>query len=134
MWTCRSEQYSLFCSVVLEKYNDGCALDSHPMAVNRISCASCSGITRIYFNTGAWGSTSCREDAGDLYKEDSHILSALMMGWTTGKKFESKLIVTIRPLIRYVKLLRFMYTTNLAEWFHSGLQSGVGFTVRIDHE
>lgn len=57
----------------------------HPMAVQRTHCPSCSGITRIYVSPAAWGATSCRPDAGDLFHEDWHILTTLLMAWKSGK-------------------------------------------------
>lgn len=76
----------------------------HPMAVNRIHCEKCSGVTRIYVNSGAWEATDCRNDAGDLYKEDNHILSVLMMAWTTGKKIKIEVNDEDRPVDKVCKI------------------------------
>ena len=57
----------------------------HPMAVDRTHCPTCSGVTRIYVNKAAWGNSNCRNDAGDLLKEDDHLLSILLTAWIAGK-------------------------------------------------
>ena len=76
----------------------------HPMAVDRTHCASCSGITRIYVNGGAWGDTSCRVDAGDLFKEDDHILSVLLLASATGKEIRIEVNDEVQPIDEVCKI------------------------------
>lgn len=76
----------------------------HPMAVDRTHCPRCSGLTRIYVDKGAWGDTNCRPDAGDLFKEDSHILSVLLTAWTTGKKITIEVNDQNKPLDEVCKI------------------------------
>lgn len=70
----------------------------HPMAVDRIHCEKCSGITRIYVNSGAWDDTNCRGDAGDLFKEDEHILSTILLAWANGKKIQIEVNDQVKPI------------------------------------
>ncbi len=58
----------------------------HPISTKRPVSPNSENSTRIYVNPGAWGDTTCRQDAADLLKEDTHLLSILLMAWTTGKK------------------------------------------------
>jgi len=76
----------------------------HPMAVDRTHCRKCSGITRIYVNKGPWGDTNCREDAGDLYKEDDHILSTILFAWDSGKKIRIEVNDQVRPIDEVCKI------------------------------
>lgn len=70
----------------------------HPMAVNRLHCPTCSGYTRIYVQSAPWGNTTCRTDAADLAKEDSHLLSVLMTAWVTGKQVVIEVNDASRPI------------------------------------
>ncbi len=76
----------------------------HPMAVDRTHCPSCSGITRVYVEPGAWGSTTCRPDAGDLYKEDSHLLSILLTARATGLNVKLEVNDAVRPIDTVCKI------------------------------
>lgn len=76
----------------------------HPMAVDRTHCTSCSGITRIYVNQDVWGNSSCRKDAADLLKEDSHLLSILLMGWASGKKLRIEVNDQVKPIDKVCKV------------------------------
>lgn len=70
----------------------------HPMSIDRPHCANCSGIIRIYVNAGPWGNSDCRETAADLTQEDSHLLSVLLTGWTTGKNISLEVNDQSRPV------------------------------------
>jgi len=70
----------------------------HPMAVDRTHCPSCSGLTRVYVNNASWGNSDCREDAGDLFKEDDHILSILLTAWIAGKAVQLEVNDTVKPI------------------------------------
>lgn len=70
----------------------------HPMAVDRVHCASCSGVTRVYVNSASWGDSNCRTDAADLAFEDTHILSILMAAWVAGKKVKIEVNDTEKPV------------------------------------
>lgn len=69
----------------------------HPISSNRPAASSSENSTRVYVNPGAWGDTQCREDAADLLKEDTHLLSMLLMAWTTGKKITIEIDDTSIP-------------------------------------
>ncbi|MDH5732001.1 MAG: hypothetical protein OEZ58_23705 [Gammaproteobacteria bacterium] len=58
----------------------------HPMAANRPGSPNTQDITRIYVDTAPWENSSCRQDAADLMKVDTHLLSSLLMAWSTNKK------------------------------------------------
>ena len=58
----------------------------HPIADNRPAAPAYQNITRVYLTHGAWGNSTCRQDAADLLKTDTHLLSLLITGWTTNKK------------------------------------------------
>lgn len=96
----------------------------HPISSNRPAASSSENSTRVYVNPGAWGDTQCREDAADLLKEDTHLLSILLIAWTTGKKSLSKSMIQVShggPVRPYAKLrlctlnkqLEFLTTTRL---------------------
>lgn len=55
---------------------------------DRPNAPSSQNITRVYINTAPWPGTSCREDAADLQKEDSHTYSLLLMAWASGKTIQ----------------------------------------------
>ncbi|KZZ44122.1 hypothetical protein A3759_12155 [Thalassolituus sp. HI0120] len=77
----------------------------HPMAVDRTHCGeSCSGITRIYVNSAVWGDTDCRQDAGDLYKEDDHILSTILFSWASGKNLRIEVNDQVKPIDSVCKI------------------------------
>ena len=82
----------------------------HPMAVDRTHCAKCSGITRVYVNKGAGGNSNCRVDAGDLYKEDDHMLSILLMAWATGKKIRIEVNDEVKPIDQVCKITALFVT------------------------
>ena len=54
----------------------------HPVAIAR---QSHGGVTRVYVNHEAWGGTDCRPTAGDIQREDTHLLSILLTAWALGK-------------------------------------------------
>ncbi len=83
----------------------------HPMALERTHCPKCSGLTRVYVNRGAWGDTNCRTDAGDLFKEDDHILSVLLFAWATGKKVRIEVNDQVKPLDEVCKITA-VYVSN----------------------
>lgn len=76
----------------------------HPMSLSRTHCDSCSGITRIYVNSAAWGTSSCRGDAADLMKEDDHILSFLLAGWISGKTVKIEVNDQDQPIDQVCKV------------------------------
>jgi hypothetical protein len=76
----------------------------HPQAVDRLHCPSCSGVTRVYVNSGAWGDTDCRADAADLYKEDDHLLSILLFAWASGKQISIEVNNNERPIDTVCKI------------------------------
>lgn len=58
----------------------------HPSSNNRAHAPSYNGITRVYFNTkGAWGTSNCRDDSGDIPVEDTHIISTMLAAFMAGK-------------------------------------------------
>ena len=69
----------------------------HPISSNRPATPSSEDLTRVYVNPGAWGDTTCRQDAADLLKEDTHLLSILLMAWTTGKNIRIEVDDTSIP-------------------------------------
>ncbi|NOH22391.1 hypothetical protein [Vibrio europaeus] len=69
----------------------------HPISTKRPASPNSENSTRIYVNPGAWGDTTCRQDAADLLKEDTHLLSILLMAWTTGKNIRIEVDDTITP-------------------------------------
>ncbi|GLT19418.1 hypothetical protein GCM10007938_32000 [Vibrio zhanjiangensis] len=60
----------------------------HPISSNRPASPNTQDTIRVYVNPAPWGDTACRQDAADLLKEDSHLLSSLLMAWTTGKSIK----------------------------------------------
>ena len=92
------------CNAAPYTRNDLTITNMHPMAMDRVHCSQCSGITRIYVNSGSWGVSNCRADAGDLLKEDDHILAILMMGWVVGKKVRIEVDDTVKPLDEVCKI------------------------------
>ena len=76
----------------------------HPMSVNRTHCPACSGITRVYVNVAAWGSSDCRQDAADLLKEDDHIYSTLLAAWLANKAVKIEVNDTVKPLDEVCKI------------------------------
>ncbi|NRF28944.1 hypothetical protein [Vibrio coralliilyticus] len=44
----------------------------HPISMNRPVSPGSQNLTRVYVNPGVWGDTTCRQDAADLLKEDTH--------------------------------------------------------------
>ena len=68
----------------------------HPIANERPHSAG-TNLTRVYVNSGAWGKTSCRTDAADLKKEDSHILSQLLWAISSKKSIKIEVNDTLRP-------------------------------------
>lgn len=79
-------------------------LKVHPMAVNRPACPACKGHTRIYVNSAAWGTSSCRQDAGDLDHEDWHLLSTLLFAWKNGKEVVLEVESTLTPIDTVCKI------------------------------
>jgi hypothetical protein len=73
-------------------------LKVHPMSVQRPHCPACSGYTRIYVNSAAWGTSSCRNDAGDLALEDKHLFATLLFAWNSGKEVVLEVNSTQTPI------------------------------------
>ena len=69
----------------------------HPIAAAR-SGAVGENITRVYVNSASWGGTSCRQDAGDLTKEDTHLLSILLWAMSNNAKIVMEVDDTRRPV------------------------------------
>jgi hypothetical protein len=95
--------YSVF-SIAEPVSRDITIASFHPMSVDRSHCPSCSGITRIYVNNASWGSTDCRSDAADLFKEDEHILSLLMTAWIAGKAVKLEVNDQVKPIDTVCKI------------------------------
>lgn len=76
----------------------------HPMAVQRTHCPTCSGITRIYVTPEAWGSTDCRQDAGDLFLEDKHILATLLYAKANNLPVRLEVNSDVRPIDQVCKI------------------------------
>ena len=58
----------------------------HPSSTERSAGSSYNGVTRLYFDkTGAWGSTTCRQDAADIMFEDTHLLSSMLAAFVADK-------------------------------------------------
>lgn len=76
----------------------------HPMAVERTHCPECSGITRLYVNQAPWEDSDCRDDAADLLKEDTHLLSILLTAWTTGKSVSLEVNDEVKTLSGVCKI------------------------------
>jgi len=55
---------------------------------DRPNVPASQNITRVYVNEAAWGSSSCRQDAADLIKEDEHTYSLILMAWASGKSLK----------------------------------------------
>lgn len=70
----------------------------HPMSLDRPHCPACSGITRVYVNVAPWGNSDCRQDAGDLLKEDDHIYSLLLAAWVANKSVRIEVNNSVKPL------------------------------------
>lgn len=76
----------------------------HPMAVQRTHCPTCSGITRVYLNPEAWGSTDCRPDAADLFLEDMHILATLLFAKKNNLPVKLEVNSTVKPIDEVCKV------------------------------
>jgi len=76
----------------------------HPMAVQRTHCPTCSGITRVYLNPEAWGTTNCRQDAGDLFLEDFHILATLLFAKKNGLPVTLEVNSAVKPIDEVCKI------------------------------
>ena len=74
------------------------------MSVQRIHCPTCSGITRIYVNPEAWGATDCRQDAGDLFLEDVHILATLLFAKKNGLPVTLEVNSAVKPIDEVCKI------------------------------
>jgi hypothetical protein len=48
------------------------------MAVSRPANLNAVDYIRLYTNSGSWGSSNCRQDAADLSKADTHLVSMLL--------------------------------------------------------
>ena len=68
------------------------------MAVDRVHCPDCSGLTRVYVEPGLWGNSNCRQDAADLFKEDDHIYSLLLAAWVANKTVTIEVNDSVKPL------------------------------------
>lgn len=69
----------------------------HPTASNRPVYSQSQNLTRIYVQPDAWGSSSCRQDAADIAKEDSHILSVLLMAFAQNKQVDVLVDDSMQP-------------------------------------
>jgi len=68
-----------------------------PIATDRPASPAVQGTIRVYLNSGAWGSTSCRTDAADLQKVDSHLLGTLLSGISLRKTIDIVVESNLRP-------------------------------------
>ena len=69
----------------------------HPMSIARTG-ANGKSITRVFVNSAAWGTTTCRTDAADLNNDDTHISSILLAAWMSDKKLTIYVEDTQRPI------------------------------------
>jgi len=53
---------------------------------------------RIYVDSAAWGSSSCRQDAADLAKTDSHLIAQVLTALQSGKTIWLFVDDTLRPI------------------------------------
>ena len=72
----------------------------HPMGSSRPHCPSCQGFTRVYIKESdvSWGNTTCRKDAADLSKEDTHLMSVLLIAFSTGRPVKIEVTDILRPV------------------------------------
>lgn len=52
----------------------------------------------VYVNAAPWGTSTCRQDAAVIKKEDSHLLAQLLTALQTGKAITLYVDDTLRPL------------------------------------
>ncbi len=70
-----------------------------PNADNRPHKPVASNIIRIVINEASWGAGStCRENAADLQKSDTHMLSILLTAWASGKSVKMTVDDTLKPI------------------------------------
>jgi hypothetical protein len=67
-------------------------------AAQRPALTIAQNYTRIYVRPAAWGASTCREDAADLSKSDSHLLAQLLTALQTGKTITIFVDDTLRPV------------------------------------
>ena len=62
---------------------------SNPRAVNQI---------RLYFDQADWGSSSCRKDAADLPKSETHIISMMLSSMALQQSVVISVDDTLKPI------------------------------------
>ncbi|WP_196161515.1 hypothetical protein [Reinekea sp. G2M2-21] len=61
----------------------------HPISISRPANTSMQDLTRVYFTQSAgWADIGCRNDAADLLATDEHLMSILLVAWTTSKSIK----------------------------------------------
>jgi len=70
-----------------------------PIAAQRPIQPVGQNFLRVYINSGDWGATSsCRSNAVDLQKGDTHLLSVLLTAWSMGRKLDIYVDSTLKPI------------------------------------
>ncbi len=59
-----------------------------PFSEAQVEFPGLANYIRIYMPDSSWGDSNCRNNAADLSKNDTHILSVLLTAWASGKQID----------------------------------------------
>lgn len=71
---------------------------SHSIAANRPAAPASQNFIRVYVNNAAWGSTTCRQDAADIARTDTHLVAQLLAALGSEKAITLTVDDTLRPI------------------------------------
>ena len=77
----------------------------HPSSINRVNNPKYNGVVRLYFTeSGAWGNTSCRQDAADITNEDTALISSMLSAFMANKKMKVEINASLGKIDNVCKI------------------------------